>query len=277
MAAKKKEIAQRSVRGPRARSEAGWARRARGSKSSRSPSPKPERARRCWRATPRPWRRSWSTNCRRKRGCSDGEDLGDVLQLRGGRPGAARLPRGPRRRRRSWLRRSAAARPRRSFSAPASARWLARWRRTISAPSMSIDHAALRGYTPGAYVGALAPAIQAAKPDYVIFPHTYQSVDYVPRLAQAVDAGLITDATGFEPGDGGDSGLVWKRPDARRQAPGARAGQGRRARSSSPSRRARSRPTAWSRGSRRSPAARRPDLIGIKADREILGYRGGRR
>lgn len=71
------------------------------------------------------------------------------------------------------------------------------------------DHEALRSYTPGAYLGALAPAIQAAKPDYVVFPHTYQSVDYVPRLAQAVDAGLITDATGFEQADGG---LVWKRP-----------------------------------------------------------------
>ncbi|MES1245813.1 MAG: electron transfer flavoprotein subunit alpha/FixB family protein [Acidobacteriota bacterium] len=71
------------------------------------------------------------------------------------------------------------------------------------------DHEALRGYTPGAYVGVLAPAIQAAKPDYVVFPHTYQSVDYVPRLAQSVDAGLITDATGFEQ-TGGE--LLWKRP-----------------------------------------------------------------
>jgi len=71
------------------------------------------------------------------------------------------------------------------------------------------DHDALRSYTPGAWIGALAPAIQAAKPDYVVFPHTYQSVDYVPRLAQTVNAGLITDATGFEQGDGG---LLWKRP-----------------------------------------------------------------
>ena len=70
------------------------------------------------------------------------------------------------------------------------------------------DHDALRSYTPGAYIGALAPAIQAAKPDYVVFPHTYQSVDYVPRLAQTVNAGLITDATGFESGDE----LIWKRP-----------------------------------------------------------------
>lgn len=71
------------------------------------------------------------------------------------------------------------------------------------------EHENLKSYTPGAYLGVLVPAIQAAKPDYVIFPHTYQSVDYVPRLAQAVDAALVTDATGFEKGDGG---LIWKRP-----------------------------------------------------------------
>lgn len=71
------------------------------------------------------------------------------------------------------------------------------------------EHDNLKSYTPGAYLGVLVPAIQAAKPDYVIFPHTYQSVDYVPRLAQAVDAALVTDATGFEKGEGG---LIWKRP-----------------------------------------------------------------
>lgn len=74
------------------------------------------------------------------------------------------------------------------------------------------DHDVLRSYTPGAYLGALVPAIQAAKPDWVVFPHTYQSVDYVPRLAQAVSAGLITDATGFESADGDNGGLIWKRP-----------------------------------------------------------------
>jgi electron transfer flavoprotein alpha subunit len=71
------------------------------------------------------------------------------------------------------------------------------------------DHEALRAYTPGGYIGALAPAIQAARPDWVVFPHTYQSVDYVPRLAQAVGAGLLPEVTGFEAGDGG---LVWSRP-----------------------------------------------------------------
>lgn len=71
------------------------------------------------------------------------------------------------------------------------------------------DHEILRAYTPGGYIGALAPAIRAAKPDYVVFPHTYQSVDYVPRLAQEIGAGLLPEVTGFAPGDGG---LVWTRP-----------------------------------------------------------------
>ncbi len=71
------------------------------------------------------------------------------------------------------------------------------------------DHEALKTYTPGAYIGALAGAIRAAKPDFVVFPHTYQSVDYAPRLAQQVDAGLITDVTGLGKGDGG---LLFSRP-----------------------------------------------------------------
>ncbi|MEA2693759.1 MAG: electron transfer flavoprotein alpha subunit [Acidobacteriota bacterium] len=71
------------------------------------------------------------------------------------------------------------------------------------------DAEALRTYTPGAYVAALAPAIRAAAPDFVVFPHSYQSVDYVPRLAQAVGAGLLPEVTGFS---GGPDGLLWSRP-----------------------------------------------------------------
>jgi electron transfer flavoprotein alpha subunit len=71
------------------------------------------------------------------------------------------------------------------------------------------DHDVLRAYTPGGYIGALAPAIRAGKPDFVVFPHTYQSVDYVPRLAQEVGAGLLPEVTGFAQADGG---LLWTRP-----------------------------------------------------------------
>ena len=130
------------------------------------------------------------------------------------------------------------------------------------------DAEVLRGYTPGAYIGALAPAIEAAKPDYVVFPHTYQSVDYVPRLAQTVEAGLITDATGFEQGDGG---LLWKRPvlGGKLQAKVRVKGEG----TVFVSVQAGSFPAdSVAKG---GPAEVKPlaaDLSGIKPDREILGY-----
>ena len=71
------------------------------------------------------------------------------------------------------------------------------------------DSDALRTYTPGATIGALAPAIRAAKPAFVVFPHTYQTVDFMARLAQTAGAGLLPEVTGFESGEGG---LVWTRP-----------------------------------------------------------------
>ncbi|HEY0781919.1 MAG TPA: electron transfer flavoprotein subunit alpha/FixB family protein, partial [Thermoanaerobaculia bacterium] len=71
------------------------------------------------------------------------------------------------------------------------------------------DSGALRTYTPGSWIAALAPAIREARPAFVVFPHTYQSVDFVPRLAQSVGAGLLPEVTGFANEDGG---LVWSRP-----------------------------------------------------------------
>lgn len=70
------------------------------------------------------------------------------------------------------------------------------------------DHENLAAYTPGAYVGALAPAIRKESPDLVLFPHTYQTVDYFARLAQETDAGLLPEITGFDDGDE----LLWTRP-----------------------------------------------------------------
>jgi electron transfer flavoprotein alpha subunit len=74
------------------------------------------------------------------------------------------------------------------------------------------DHDALRVYTPGAYIGALGPAIMSAgtaAPAFVVFPHTYQTVDYMARLAQTVGAGLLPEITSFQSEDGG---LLWSRP-----------------------------------------------------------------
>ena len=68
---------------------------------------------------------------------------------------------------------------------------------------------ALADYTPGGYIGVLAAAIAAESPSLVLFPHTYQSVEYVPRLAQASGAALVPEAVSFESRDGR---LVWRRP-----------------------------------------------------------------
>lgn len=73
------------------------------------------------------------------------------------------------------------------------------------------DHPALADYTPGAYIGALAPAILAAAPDFVVFPHTYQTVDYFARLAQTLGVGLLPEVIDFSAAEDG-GGLVWTRP-----------------------------------------------------------------
>jgi electron transfer flavoprotein alpha subunit len=72
------------------------------------------------------------------------------------------------------------------------------------------DHPGLATYTPGAYVAVLAPAIRAAAPAFVVFPHTYQTVDYAARLAQEAGAGFLPEVTGFARGD--DGALLWTRP-----------------------------------------------------------------
>src|ERR1044072_1908070 len=71
------------------------------------------------------------------------------------------------------------------------------------------DHAKLGTYTPGAYVAALAPAIREQAPAYVLFPHTYQSVECFPRLAQQVDGAIVPAVAGFRLADGA---VLWTRP-----------------------------------------------------------------
>lgn len=71
------------------------------------------------------------------------------------------------------------------------------------------DHAELANYTPGAYCGVLRGAIAALAPSFVIFPHTYQSVDFAARLAQELDAAYLPEVIGFAEEAGG---LVFRRP-----------------------------------------------------------------
>jgi len=71
------------------------------------------------------------------------------------------------------------------------------------------DDESLANYTPGAYWKSLEAAITAAQPAVALFPHTYQTGDYLRRLAQALDAALVPEAVSFEVSEGS---IVWQRP-----------------------------------------------------------------
>jgi electron transfer flavoprotein alpha subunit len=58
---------------------------------------------------------------------------------------------------------------------------------------LSADLDALATYTPDAFVQAIRQMIEQTSPQYVFFPHTYQTRDYVPALAAAIDRPLVAD------------------------------------------------------------------------------------
>jgi len=70
-----------------------------------------------------------------------------------------------------------------------------------------VDDARLDPYAPDPYTAALRLAVEAEQPDYVLFPHTYQVRDWVPRLAAALDAGFISDVIDLR-ADGGEPVFV---------------------------------------------------------------------
>ena len=59
----------------------------------------------------------------------------------------------------------------------------------------ALVQSALAEYTADAFVGALASFIQQRSPEWVVFPHTYRSRDFVPALAARLSRGLVTDCT----------------------------------------------------------------------------------
>jgi len=68
---------------------------------------------------------------------------------------------------------------------------------------VALEHAALAIYTPDGFVQALAAFVAAEAPAHVIFPHTYQTRDFAPRLAARLDRALITDCVAVKPRAGG--------------------------------------------------------------------------
>ena len=57
----------------------------------------------------------------------------------------------------------------------------------------AIDHDLLQQYTPDGYAAALKQLIEAHRPKYVVFPHTYQVRDFAPKLATSLDHVLVSD------------------------------------------------------------------------------------
>jgi electron transfer flavoprotein alpha subunit len=66
-----------------------------------------------------------------------------------------------------------------------------------------LDHERLHAYTADAWITALAAFLRDVAPSHVVFAHTYQTRDYVPRLAARLDRALVTDCTGVSPIEGG--------------------------------------------------------------------------
>jgi electron transfer flavoprotein alpha subunit len=59
-----------------------------------------------------------------------------------------------------------------------------------------VEHDLLEKYTPDAFSIALKQVIESAKPDLVLFPHTYQVRDFAPKLAASMKKGMIGDCVG---------------------------------------------------------------------------------
>jgi electron transfer flavoprotein alpha subunit len=71
----------------------------------------------------------------------------------------------------------------------------------------AVEHELLENYTPDAQTIALRQLVQQKKPDLVLFPHTYQVRDYVPKLAASLDRVAVTDVVSHR-ADGGNLVLV---------------------------------------------------------------------
>src|SRR5205814_3370865 len=62
---------------------------------------------------------------------------------------------------------------------------------------LSVQHDLLEAYTPDGYCVALKQVIESAKPNLVLFPHTYQVRDFAPKLAATLGKGMVGDCIGY--------------------------------------------------------------------------------
>ncbi len=56
-----------------------------------------------------------------------------------------------------------------------------------------VEHALLKDYTPDAYSIALRQLIEQVKPSLVVFPHSYQVRDFLPKLAASLGKVAVSD------------------------------------------------------------------------------------
>jgi len=71
----------------------------------------------------------------------------------------------------------------------------------------AVEHELLNEYTPDAWSSALRQLIAQAKPDTVLFPHTYQVRDFLPKVATALGKVAVNDVVGHRV-DAGELVLV---------------------------------------------------------------------
>jgi len=62
---------------------------------------------------------------------------------------------------------------------------------------LRVENDLLDAYTPDGFCIALKQVIDSAKPDLVLFPHTYQVRDFAPKLAAMLGKGMIGDCIGY--------------------------------------------------------------------------------
>jgi electron transfer flavoprotein alpha subunit len=72
-----------------------------------------------------------------------------------------------------------------------------------------VDAPALADYTADGYVAGLASLIEQQAPSLVLFPHTYQTRDFVPALATRLGRAVVTDVTAITRAEGR---AVYSRP-----------------------------------------------------------------
>ncbi|HWW87056.1 MAG TPA: electron transfer flavoprotein subunit alpha/FixB family protein, partial [Vicinamibacterales bacterium] len=74
---------------------------------------------------------------------------------------------------------------------------------------LALEHTALDPYTSDGLTIALEQAVSQLSPGHVLFPHTYQTRDFAPKLAARLDRAILTDVVAVKPSDGG---IAFARP-----------------------------------------------------------------